>query len=62
MLDVKVGGGAFMKTHERARELAQALVRVGSEAGKKVSALLTDMSQPLGLTVGNAIGPQHDGT
>jgi pyrimidine-nucleoside phosphorylase len=55
VLDVKVGRGAFMKTRDRARELAQAMVDVGSAAGKKVSALLTDMSAPLGRTVGNAI-------
>ncbi|MBI4954948.1 MAG: thymidine phosphorylase [Myxococcales bacterium] len=55
VLDVKVGRGAFMKTTETARELALALVRVGSGAGKRVSALITDMSAPLGLTVGNAI-------
>jgi pyrimidine-nucleoside phosphorylase len=55
VLDVKVGRGAFMKTHERAKELAEALVSVGSAAGKKVSALLTDMSAPLGNAVGNAI-------
>jgi pyrimidine-nucleoside phosphorylase len=55
VLDVKVGRGAFMKTHERAKELAEALVSVGSAAGKQVSALLTDMSAPLGNAVGNAI-------
>lgn len=55
VLDVKVGRGAFMKDAERARALAEALVRVGSRAGKKVVALLTDMSAPLGLTIGNAL-------
>jgi pyrimidine-nucleoside phosphorylase len=55
VLDVKVGRGAFMKTESQARELAEALVRVGTAAGKQVSALLTDMSSPLGLAVGNAI-------
>jgi pyrimidine-nucleoside phosphorylase len=55
VLDVKVGRGAFMKTEARARELAEALVRVGTAAGKKVVALLTDMSAPLGRAVGNAI-------
>ena len=55
VLDVKVGRGAFMKTRERARELAKALVRVGAASGKKVSALLTDMSAPLGATIGNAM-------
>jgi len=55
VLDVKVGKGAFMKTLEDARELARAIVRVGSLAGIKVSALLTDMSTPLGSAVGNSI-------
>lgn len=55
VLDVKAGRGAFMKTPEQARELAEALVAVGSEAGKRVSALLTDMNAPLGRTVGNAM-------
>ena len=55
VLDVKVGRGAFMKTDADARALATALVRVGTAAGKKVVALLTDMSAPLGRTVGNAI-------
>jgi pyrimidine-nucleoside phosphorylase len=55
VLDVKVGRGAFMKTEADARALAQALVRVGTAAGKRVVALLTDMSAPLGRAVGNAI-------
>jgi len=55
VLDVKVGRGAFMKDYDKARELAEALVRVGTRAGKKVVALLTDMSAPLGLTIGNAL-------
>ncbi len=55
VLDVKVGRGAFMKTEERADELARALVSVGRAAGKRVSAFLTDMSAPLGNTIGNAI-------
>ncbi|XXX80423.1 thymidine phosphorylase [Sorangium sp. So ce134] len=55
VLDVKVGRGAFMKTLDDARALGAALVRVGTAAGKRVSALLTDMSAPLGRTVGNAI-------
>ena len=54
MLDVKVGRGAFMKDRASARELAHALVRVGTRAGKNVVALLTDMDAPLGRTVGNA--------
>ena len=55
VLDVKVGRGAFMKTERDARALAEALVRVGTAAGKKVVALLTDMSAPLGRAVGNAV-------
>ncbi len=54
VLDVKVGKGAFMKDEARARELATALVRVGTRAGKKVVALLTRMDAPLGVAVGNA--------
>jgi pyrimidine-nucleoside phosphorylase len=54
VLDVKVGRGAFMKTEESARALAQALVDTGVRAGKKVVAVLTDMSAPLGVAVGNA--------
>ncbi len=55
VLDVKVGRGAFMKDEAGARRLAEALVRVGTRAGKRVVALLTDMSAPLGRAVGNAI-------
>src|SRR5690606_23150449 len=55
VLDVKVGRGAFMKSIEDARALATALVRVGTAAGKRVTALLTDMNTPLGLTIGNAL-------
>jgi thymidine phosphorylase len=55
VLDVKVGSGAFMKTLERAQELAQVLTQLGADAGVKTSALLTDMSTPLGRKVGNAL-------
>jgi pyrimidine-nucleoside phosphorylase len=55
VLDVKVGRGAFMKGEADARALADALVRVGTRAGKRVVALLTDMEAPLGVAVGNAI-------
>ncbi|HEY3611303.1 MAG TPA: thymidine phosphorylase, partial [Pseudonocardiaceae bacterium] len=55
VLDVKVGSGAFMKTFDRARELAGALVGIGGQHGVPVSAMLTDMSTPLGRAVGNAI-------
>jgi len=55
VLDVKVGSGAFMKNLDRARELAQVLTQLGADAGVKTSALLTDMSTPLGLKVGNSL-------
>lgn len=55
VLDVKVGSGAFMKDLDKARELAQTMVRLGTDAGVKTVALLTDMSTPLGFTAGNAI-------
>lgn len=55
VLDVKVGSGAFMKNLDRARELAQVLTQIGADAGVKTSALLTDMSTPLGKKVGNAL-------
>jgi pyrimidine-nucleoside phosphorylase len=54
VLDVKVGSGAFMRTVEDARELASVIVGIGDHRGTPVTALLTDMSQPLGCTVGNA--------
>ncbi len=54
VLDVKVGRGAFMRDLEKARGLAEALVRVGTQAGKKVRAVLTAMDAPLGEAVGNA--------
>jgi pyrimidine-nucleoside phosphorylase len=59
VLDVKVGSGAFMKTRERARELAETLVDIGRRAGKRASALITDMDQPLGRWVGNAVEVQE---
>jgi len=55
VLDVKVGSGAFMKTLDKARELARTMVDLGTDAGTNTVALLTDMSVPLGLTVGNAL-------
>ena len=59
VLDVKVGSGAFMKTRERARELAETLVAIGTDSGVNTSALLTDMSTPLGLQIGNALEVQE---
>jgi pyrimidine-nucleoside phosphorylase len=55
VLDVKVGRGAFMKDARSARALARALVRVGQSAGKRVVALLTEMSSPIGRTIGNGL-------
>lgn len=55
VLDVKFGSGAFMKTEAEARALAESLVVVGAETGLRVAALLTDMNQPLGRTIGNAV-------
>ncbi len=55
VLDVKWGKGAFMRTQEAAEELARALVNVGVRMGKGMSALITDMNQPLGRCAGNAL-------
>ena len=55
VLDVKVGSGAFMKTEAEARALAHELRRVGEALGKRVVCLMTDMSQPLGMAVGNSL-------
>ncbi|MGV9678061.1 thymidine phosphorylase [Nocardia sp. NPDC003482] len=55
VLDVKVGGGAFMKDADSARELARTMVELGTDAGVRTVALLTDMDTPLGRTAGNAL-------
>src|SRR5690348_15915083 len=55
VLDVKVGSGAFMKKQVEARRLAQLMVGIGRRMDKRVQALITDMNQPLGYAVGNAL-------
>lgn len=55
ILDVKVGSGAFMKNIDDAKKLANLMVSIGEQAGRKVVVLLTDMDQPLGNTIGNAL-------
>ncbi len=55
ILDVKTGAGAFMKEYDKAVELARAMIEIGTELGKDMRALITDMNQPLGRAVGNGL-------
>lgn len=55
LLDVKVGNGAFMKSLEQAENLARTMVEIGKRAGRRVAAVISDMNQPLGFAVGNAL-------
>lgn len=55
VLDVKTGSGSFMKTEEKSAELARLMVEIGARAGKRMLAVLTDMDEPLGNTIGNSL-------
>lgn len=55
VLDVKTGRGAFIKEYEKSLKLAETMVKIGNKMGKKIVALITDMDQPLGYKIGNAL-------
>ncbi|KZM56897.1 pyrimidine-nucleoside phosphorylase [Aeribacillus pallidus] len=59
VLDVKTGSGAFMKNIEESKKLAKAMVKIGENVGKKTIAVISDMSQPLGFAIGNALEVQE---